>query len=155
MQKQGALARRPDTLDLLQASLAQIALAARPMRADGKAMSLVAQPLDKIQDRIARRQLERFAARNNERFAAGVTIGSLGNGDDRNLHSEATEHVERRRQLALAAVDQKEVRPRRRVSVSSLRDIALFRRNRGGAFRPLPCSCPVIRGLTFTRRKGT
>src|SRR6516165_6208028 len=63
MQKKRALAGRPDPGDLLQARFAQIALATRPVRADRKAMRLVAQSLDEIEHRIARWQLERVPAR--------------------------------------------------------------------------------------------
>ena len=47
-----------DARDLLQAGLTQVTHAAGPMGADRKSMRLVAQPLDEIQDRIARRQFE-------------------------------------------------------------------------------------------------
>ena len=59
MMQQRALARRADAGDFLQAGLADVLLAARAVRADGEAMRLVAQPLDEIEHRIARRQLER------------------------------------------------------------------------------------------------
>src|SRR5258707_7804318 len=55
--QQRALARRSDAGDLLQAGLAHVTCAARPVRADGKAMGLIAQPLDEIEHRVARRQL--------------------------------------------------------------------------------------------------
>src|SRR5580658_3609171 len=83
--QQRAFARRSDAGDLLQAGLAHIARAARPVRADGKTMGLVAQPLDEIEHRVARRQLERVAAREEEGFAAGVAVRPLGNGGKRNL----------------------------------------------------------------------
>src|SRR5580692_2600214 len=57
--QQRAFARRSDAGDLLQARFAHIAGATRPVRADGKTMGLIAQPLDEIEHRIARRQLER------------------------------------------------------------------------------------------------
>src|SRR5579862_1717398 len=79
--QQRAFARRSDAGDLLQAGLAHIAGATRPMRADGEAMGLVAQPLDEIEHRVARRQLERVAAREEEGFAPGVTVRPLGDGD--------------------------------------------------------------------------
>src|ERR1051326_1945172 len=66
------LAGWPDAGDLLEAALAQIALAPGAVRADGETVRLVAQPLDEIQHRIARRQLERVAPGNEEGFAAGV-----------------------------------------------------------------------------------
>jgi len=87
--QQRPLSRRSDAGDLLQAGLAQIALAARPVRTDGETMRLVAQPLDKIEHRIARRQLERVAAGKEEGFAAGVTIRPLGDGKERHVDTKA------------------------------------------------------------------
>ena len=55
MLQQRALARRADAGDFLQAGLADVALAPRAVRADREAMRLVAQPLDEIEHRIARR----------------------------------------------------------------------------------------------------
>src|SRR5437588_712654 len=52
MMQQCALPRRPDAGNFLQARLADIAFAARAMRADGEAVGLVAQPLDEIEQRI-------------------------------------------------------------------------------------------------------
>ena len=56
--QQRAFARRSDAGDLLQAGLAHVARATRPVRADGETMGLIAQPLDEIEHRVARRQLE-------------------------------------------------------------------------------------------------
>src|SRR5579885_3503648 len=66
MAQQSAFARGTNSRNLLQASLANVFLAPRAVRADGKAVGLVAQPLDEIQQRIARRQLERRPARHEE-----------------------------------------------------------------------------------------
>src|SRR5260370_37500320 len=83
--QQRAFARRPDAGDLLQAGLAHIARPARPVRTDGETMGLIAQPLDEIEHRVARRQLERVAAREEEGFAAGVAVRPLSDGDQRHL----------------------------------------------------------------------
>src|ERR1700687_582083 len=87
--QQGALARRPDAGDFLPARLAYIARTPRRVRADGETMGLIAQPLDEVEHRIARRQLERVAAREEEGFAAGVAVRALGDGDQRHLGAEA------------------------------------------------------------------
>src|SRR5579864_851380 len=79
--QQRALARRSDAGDLLQAGFAHVARPARPVRADGETMGFVAQPFDEIEHRVARRQLERVAARKEEGFAAGVAVRPLGDGD--------------------------------------------------------------------------
>ena len=86
--QQRAFARRSDAGDLLQAGLAHIARAARPVRADGETMGLIAQPLDEIEHRIARRQLERVAAREEEGFAAGIAVRPFGDGDQGNLGAQ-------------------------------------------------------------------
>src|SRR5580704_10821599 len=115
--QQRALARRPDAGDLLQARLAHVARPARPVRADGKTMGFIAQPLDEIEHRVARRQLERVAAREEEGFAAGVAVRPLGNGDQGDLGAQPGEHLAGGIELAEAAVDQHQVRPRRLVGL--------------------------------------
>src|ERR1700733_8024556 len=103
-------------------------------------MRLVAQPLDEIQDRIARRQLERRAAWNKEGFAAGIAVRAFGDGDERNVGTEAFKRLARRRELALAAVDEDKVRPGRIVLAlagrkrNRQRD-GSCRRDRGGSAR--------------------
>src|SRR6266849_6368028 len=52
--------------DFLQAGLADVASPPLPMRTDRKSMRLVAQPLHKIEHRIARLELERFPARRRD-----------------------------------------------------------------------------------------
>src|SRR5471032_1184370 len=66
MMQQGPLSRGPDAGDFLESGLANVFLAPRAVGADGEAVSLVTQPLDEIQQRIARRQLEGRAARHKE-----------------------------------------------------------------------------------------
>ena len=81
------------------------------MRTDREAMRLIAKPLDKIKHRIARRQLERVAPRKKEGLAAGVAIRSLGDGDERNLDAKLGQHLPRRVELPLPAIDQHEIGP--------------------------------------------
>src|SRR5580658_250259 len=104
--QQRAFARRSDAGDLLQAGLAHIARPARPVRADGKTMGLIAQPLDKIEHRVARWQLERVAAREEEGFAAGVAVRTLGDSGQGNFGAQLGKHVARGIELPEAAVDQ-------------------------------------------------
>src|SRR5690242_21827283 len=93
--------RPPDRLDALGA-----------MRADGEAMRLVAQSLQEVQYRIPRLQRERWPAGHEEPLAAGVAVGTLGDRDEREIRdTEFREDLLRRRQLALSAVDQHEIRP--------------------------------------------
>src|SRR5271165_6041956 len=53
MQEQRAFAGRSDARNFLQTGFAEIAFTARPMRAYGKTMRLVAQAFDEIKHRIA------------------------------------------------------------------------------------------------------
>src|SRR3984893_16021277 len=61
MVEQGALAGRADARDLLQSRLTDVAAAPHAVRADREAMRLVAQPLDEIERRIVRLEIERLA----------------------------------------------------------------------------------------------
>src|SRR5215472_1923750 len=64
--QQRAFAGRADAGDFLEASFAQVAPAPLPVRADRKAMRLIAQPLDEIEHWIARPELERLAPGHEE-----------------------------------------------------------------------------------------
>ena len=112
MAQQRALAGRPDPRDFLQAGLADVLLAPRAVRADGEAVRLVAQPLDEIEQRIARRQLERRAAGHEEGLAPGVAVRPLGDGDQRHVgDAQRGQRLGRRGELALPAVDQHQIGP--------------------------------------------
>src|SRR5262249_54523822 len=74
MVEQGALASRADARDLLQSRLADVAAAPDAVRADREAMRLVAQPLDEIERRIARLELERLASRQEEGPHSGAAV---------------------------------------------------------------------------------
>src|SRR5580700_11789854 len=109
--QQRAFTRRSDAGDLLQAGLAHVARAARPVRADGKTMGFIAQPLDEIEHRVARRQLERVAAREEEGFAPGIAVRPLGDGGQGYLGAKTGEHFAGGIELPEAAVDQDQVGP--------------------------------------------
>src|SRR3954451_15293133 len=68
--QQGTFACRPDAGNFLQARLADVLLAQLALRADHKAMCLVAQPLDEIQHGIARLELERLHGGARQSFPA-------------------------------------------------------------------------------------
>src|SRR3979411_2979112 len=72
MVQQGTLAGRADNGNFLQPSFANVLFAQLAVRADHETMRLVAQPLNKIQHRVARLQLERLTVRHEPGFAAGV-----------------------------------------------------------------------------------
>src|SRR3954454_24741230 len=67
MVQQRAFARWADAGDFLQAGLADVLLAAGAVRSDGEAVRLVAQPLDEIKQRIARRQFHDWLVHQIER----------------------------------------------------------------------------------------
>src|ERR1041384_4189510 len=75
MAKQGAFARGPDPRDFLKSGFADAFLAPNTMRADGEPVGLVAQPLDEIQRRIARRHLEGRLSGQEKCFASCIAIG--------------------------------------------------------------------------------
>src|ERR1700720_2703280 len=60
MVQQRALAGRADCGDLIQLALPDVLRTARAVRCDGEPMRLVAQALEEIQHRVARRKLERL-----------------------------------------------------------------------------------------------
>jgi hypothetical protein len=77
-------------------------------------MRLVAQPLNEIQHRIARLELEGLAAWHEQGFAAGVAVRPFCNGQQRDLRqsrflAEASENLPDRVELAAAAVDDDEI----------------------------------------------
>src|SRR5690606_8437119 len=94
--QQGPLARRPDTHDLVERIAADVALALGPVGADGEAVRLVAQALDEMERRIARRQAEGLAAGDDEGLAPGIAVRPLGDADERHVRdAELGEHLAR------------------------------------------------------------
>ena len=55
------------------------------MRLDREPVRLVAQPLHKIEDRVARVQRQRLAARQEEALLPGIALGPLGDGQQRQV----------------------------------------------------------------------
>src|SRR5215472_5534101 len=87
MEKLENLARAlgADARNLLQAGFADVLLAQLAVRADHEAMRLVAQPLDEVEHGVARLELDRLAARDEQRFPARIAIGPLGDREQRDL----------------------------------------------------------------------
>src|ERR1700740_1401070 len=82
------------------------------MRTDRKAVRLGAQTLQEVKDGIALVEGERGSAGNEKALAPRVTVGPLGNPNNRDVvNAELGEHAPRHVQLTLAAVDQHEIRP--------------------------------------------
>src|SRR6516162_8971416 len=113
MVEQRALAGRADAGDFLQPRLADIAPAPDAVRSDREAMGLVAQPLDEIEHRIARLELERLPPGQEEGLHPGVPIWAFGDCKERHIDdAERRERLLRRGQLPTAAVDDDEIGPR-------------------------------------------
>src|SRR5262249_6389031 len=130
--QQRAFAGRAYAGDFLEAGFAQVAPTPLPVRADCKAMRLVAQPLDEIEHRIARPELERLAPGHEEGLAPGVALGTFGDGDDGHVaNAERVEGFARGRELAEAAIDQHQARPGRRVLIVVRRILQSGRRRLG------------------------
>ena len=81
MFQQCAFAGRADAGDLVKRVAGEVGLAARAMGADSEAMGLVAEPLDEVEHRIARRDGEGRPTVHMERLATGVAVGALGDAD--------------------------------------------------------------------------
>src|SRR5215831_6697275 len=85
MVEQRALAGRADAGDFLQPRLADIAPAPDAVRSDREAMRLVAQPLDEIEHRIARLELERLPPGLEEGLHPRVPIRAFGDRKERHI----------------------------------------------------------------------
>ena len=142
---------RSDAGDLVERALGEVLLAARAVRADGEAMRLVAQPLDEIERRIARREPERRAVGEEKSLAPGVAIGAFGDRGDRDaLDAEFGERLARRLELAAAAVDEDQVGPLRKGIV--LRPDVRARRFRLLLLQPRKAARAALRASCRNRR---
>ena len=100
MLEQRALARRSNTLNLVERRGLHLLLAPGAMGADGEAMGLVAELLDTIKHGVARLEQQRLATLHVDALAAGIAVRSLGNSGELDLAKpELVEHGHGRRQL--------------------------------------------------------
>src|ERR1700704_4079187 len=112
MMQQGALAARSDARHFVERRARDVGRATCTVRADGEAMRLVPQALQEIEHRIAWFEREGWLAGHEEAFAAGVSVGPLGDADGGDVfQAELGQHLARHLELALAAVDQHQVGP--------------------------------------------
>jgi hypothetical protein len=75
-------------------------------------MRFVAQPLHEIEHRIAGLELEWRSPRHEEGLQPGITVGPLGNRQQRYVgDAERTERVLRGRELSPSAIDDDEIGP--------------------------------------------
>src|SRR5215475_4288482 len=113
MPEQSALSRRSNARNFLESGLADVLFTARAMRANSKTVGFVPQPLDKIKQRVARRQFKWVTARHEKSLPTGVTVRPLGNCNQGNIcDAQRGQHFLRNLELALTAVDQYQIRPR-------------------------------------------
>ena len=85
MVEQRALALGADAGDLIEHRAADVARPLAAMGLDREPVRLVAQPLDKVEDRVARVQRQRLAAGQEEPLLAGVALGPLGDREQRQV----------------------------------------------------------------------
>src|SRR6185437_421234 len=85
VKQQGALAGRADTGNFLQTRFANVFLAQLAVRADHETVRFVAQPLDEIQNGVARLELDRLAVGQEQGFASGVAVRSFRHAQQRHL----------------------------------------------------------------------
>src|SRR6185437_6814722 len=110
MLEQRAFPRRSDARNLVERGGGDRLLALGAMRADGKSVRLVPELLDAIEHGVARLEQHRLLASHVNALAAGVAVGSLGDGCDLDVvKAELIEHGMGGGELARAAVDQNQV----------------------------------------------
>ena len=85
MVQQRLLAAGADPRDLVERRAPERLGPLGAVRADRKAMRLVAQALQEIEDGVARVERERRPARQEETLAPGVAVRSLGDPGDRDI----------------------------------------------------------------------
>src|SRR5690242_18391060 len=113
MTKQRSLASGTNARNFLQAGLANVFLAPHAMRAAGKAVSLVSQSFDEIEQRIARRQLEGRPAHHEKRFAPSIAVRTFCDRQKGDVgYAERRQRFLRCIELPLTSIDNQEVRPR-------------------------------------------
>jgi hypothetical protein len=108
--QQGLLAAGPDALDLVERVLLQVHRAPRAVGADREAVGLVAQALQVVEHRRLGLEHERRLVRHEEPLQPGVAVRALGHAHHGDVvDAQVGHHLQRRVQLALAAVDQHQV----------------------------------------------
>src|SRR5947209_10485333 len=112
MVQERLLSPRPDPGNLVKRRASERFCPLGAVSADGKAVRLVSQALQEIEDGIPRVERKRRPAGKEEALAPGVAVGSLGDRRDRHVvDAELGKHALRNVELPLAAIDQHEIGP--------------------------------------------
>ena len=112
MVQQRPLALGADAGHLIEHRAADVARPLAAMGLDREPVRLVAQPLHKIEDRIARVQRQRLAARQEEPLLAGIALRPLGDRQQRQVdQAQLGQDRLGRGELARAAVDHHQIGP--------------------------------------------
>ena len=110
--QQRALAARADAGDLVERAGGEALGALGAVRADREAVGLVAEALQVEEQGRIGREADFAAARQVEGLAAGIAVRALGDADHGHVvDARFLQHRADRRELALAAVDQQQIRP--------------------------------------------
>src|ERR1700737_567909 len=121
MVQERLLSPRPDPGNLVERRASERSGPLGAVGADSKAVRLVSQALQEIEDRIPRAERERRPAGKKEALAPGVAVGPLGDRGDRHVvDAELGKHALRNVELPLAAIDQYEIGPAAPVALGIL-----------------------------------
>src|SRR5271156_205660 len=112
MAQQRLLAARADSVDFIERGAAQGLRSLGAVSTDGKPMRFVAQPLQEIEDGVARVERERRSSWHEEAFPPGIAVRPLRDPDDCDAaDAEFFEDTSGDIELPLAAVDQDQIGP--------------------------------------------
>src|SRR4029077_12377801 len=112
MVQQCPLTPCPNPCDLIERRLTERLGALGPVRANRKAVCLIAEALQKVEDRVPGIEREWRSPRQKEALAPGVAVGALGYRPDRDVvNAELVKNALCGIELSQAAVDQNEVGP--------------------------------------------
>src|SRR6266478_9898907 len=112
MVQERLLSPRPDPGNLVERRASKRFCPLGAVGANGKAVRLVSQALQEIEDRIPWVERKRRPAGHEEALAPGIAVGPLGDRRDRHVvDAELGKHALRNVEVSLAAIDQNEIWP--------------------------------------------
>ena len=112
MVQQCSLAPRPDPGDVIKRRAAERLGAFGPVRANRKAVDLIAEALQKVEYGVTGVERERRSPGQKKSLAPGIAVGSLGYRRYRDIvDAELVENTPRGSELSQAAVDKDKIGP--------------------------------------------